>query len=59
MLRALPAVYGATVVFGVFRTELERTPRESAVLLGVYVLLVTRMVAETRGLTAFAPGLGP
>ena len=47
------------VVFGLLRTELELSPREAAVLLGVYILFVTWMVAETLGLTAFVPGLGP
>ncbi|MFD1515489.1 sodium:calcium antiporter [Halomarina rubra] len=45
------------VVFGLLRTELELTPRESGVLLVVYVGFIGWMVAETLGYTALVPGL--
>ncbi|MFC5973254.1 sodium:calcium antiporter [Halomarina salina] len=45
------------VVFGLLRTELELTPRESGVLLAVYVGFVGWMVAETLDVTSLVPGL--
>ncbi|MWG34006.1 sodium:calcium antiporter [Halomarina oriensis] len=44
------------VVFGLLRTELELTPRESGVLLVVYAGFVGWMVSETLGYTALVPG---
>lgn len=44
------------IVFGLMRTELELTPRESGVLLVVYAMFVGWMISETLDYTGFVPG---